>query len=90
MAPSEIVGDKGSVLIDKIGLYADAFKVQNQDRIPLTEFFEKSELMSKEASAFADYIKGERLEEYQKNSALCYNVHTVMDLIKQSAEIKYP
>lgn len=89
MAPSEIVGDKGSVLIDKIGLYADAFKAQNQDRIPLTKFFEKSELMSREASAFADFIKGKRLEEYKKNSALCYNVHTCMDLIKQSAEIKY-
>ena len=90
LAPSEIVGDKGSVLIDKIGLYAGAFKAQGESKVPLTEFIEKCELMSKEASAFADFIKGERVEEYQSNSALCYNVHTVMDLIKQSAEIKYP
>ena len=90
LSPSEIIGDKGSVLIDKIGLYSGAFKSNGDSKESLTEFVEKPILMSKEASAFADFIKGENLEEYHKNSALCYDVHTCMDLIKQSAEIKYP
>jgi predicted dehydrogenase len=90
LAPSEIIGDKGSVLIDKIGLYSGAFKSNGDSKESLTEFVEKPMLMSKEASAFADFIKGKNLEEYHKNSALCYDVHTCMDLIKQSAEIKYP
>lgn len=90
LTPSEIVGDKGSVLIEKIGLYAGAFKSQGDSKIPLTRFIEKPVLMSKEATAFADFIKGNNLENYRKNSVLCYNVHTCMDQIKQSAEIKYP
>jgi len=90
VAPCEIVGDKGSVLIDKIGLYAGAYKVKDEDKIPLTEFVDKPVLMSKEAAAFADFIKGKNLENYRKNSLLCYNVHTCMDQIKKSAGIKYP
>ena len=90
LSPSEIVGAKGSVLIDKIGLYAGAYKAQGDSKVPLTQFIEKPCLMSKEAAAFADFIGGNNLETYGKNSELCYNVHTCMDLIKKSAEIKYP
>ena len=89
-APCEIVGDKGSVLIDKIGLYADAYKVIGDQKTPLTEFVEKPLLMSLEASAFADFINGDKLEIYKQNSMLCYDVHTCMDQIKKSAGIKYP
>ena len=89
-SPCEIVGDKGSVLIDKIGLYADAYKVIGDQKTPLTEFVEKPLLMSLEASAFADFINGDKLEIYKQNSMLCYDVHTCMDQIKKSAGIKYP
>lgn len=89
-APCEIVGDKGSVLIDKIGLYAGAVKVANGEKTALTEFLEKPKLMSFEAAAFADFINGKNLDKYAENSRLCYDVHTCMDKIKQSAGLEYP
>ena len=46
--------------------------------------------MAKEATAFAEFIKGNNIEEYEKNSLLCYDVHKCMDQIKKSADITYP
>ncbi len=90
MTPCEIVGDKGSVTIDKIGLYAGAELYVQGEKTALNVFEDKEILMSYEASAFADFINGKNLEVYNDNSILCHNVHTCMDQIKQSAEIKYP
>lgn len=90
IAPCEIVGDKGSVIIDKIGLYAGAELCIDGKRTPLNSFTDKEILMSYEASSFADFINGKNLDVYKENSNLCYNVHCVMDQIKQSAGIKYP
>ena len=89
-SPSEIIGDKGSVLIDRIGLYSGAFSLINGEKKRLDTEQPKEYLMSKEAAAFARFIKGEDHEIYNQNSLLCYNVHTCMDQIKKSADITYP
>ena len=89
-SPSEIIGDKGSVLIDRIGLYSGAYLVSGNDKTRLDTEQPKENLMACEAKAFAEFIKGNNKEEYDKNSLLCYNVHTCMDQIKKSAEIIYP
>ena len=89
-APSEIIGDKGSVLIDRIGLYSGAYSVVNGEKTRLDTEQPKENLMAKEAEAFARFIKGEELALYEENSHLCYDVHTCMDQIKKSADITYP
>lgn len=89
-SPSEIIGDKGSVLIDRIGLYSGAYMVSGDEKTRLDQEMPKVNLMSKEAKAFSEFIEGKNKEEYEKNSILCYNVHRCMDEIKKSAEIKYP
>ncbi len=47
--------------------------------------------MGDEAIKFADYIEKSKefKADYNEVSTLTHNVHTCMDLIKQSAEIKY-
>ncbi len=45
--------------------------------------------MGYEAIAMYDLINGNRLDEYAANSTLCFNVHTCMDEIKKTADIKY-
>ena len=85
----EIVGDAGSVIIDKIGLYAEARLVKDGKVTSLTEFTPKEELMGMEASAFADFIEGKDLDKYTAASRLCIDVHTCMDEIKKSANIIY-
>lgn len=85
----EIVGDSGCVIIDKIGLYAEARLEKDGKVIPLTEFTPKEELMGMEASAFADFVEGKDLDKYTAASRLCIDVHTCMDEIKKSANIIY-
>ncbi len=85
----EIIGDAGSVVIDKIGLYADARLIKDGKVTPLTEFTPKEELMGMEAAAFADFIEGKDLDKYTAASRLCIDVHTCMDEIKNSADIQY-
>ena len=89
VAPSEIVGDKGSIVIERIGLYTGAHLVQNNERISLYDEEVKEKLMSYEATAFAKFIDGEELEEYDANSQLCLAVHSCMDEIKRVAGIQY-
>ena len=86
---SEIIGDKGSLVIDRIGLYAEARLVKDGKTTDLTPFTDKPELMGMEASAFADFIEGKDLEKYEAASRLCIDVHTCMDEIKKSANIIY-
>lgn len=89
MSPCEIIGDKGSVIIEKIGLYQGAYLFKDGNKIPLFEEQPKEALMGCEASALADFMNGKNLEVYKNASALCRNVHMCMDIIKESAEIKY-
>ena len=89
MVPCEIIGDKGSVIIEKIGLYQGAYLLKDGQKIPLLEETKKDKLMSMEAVYFADFIEGKKLDIYEKSSELCLNVHKCMDKIKKQADIKY-
>lgn len=88
-AGSEITGDKGTLVIERIGLYVGAYLVQNGVKTRLYADEPKEQLMSYEAAAFADFINGARAEEYARTSALAVQVHTLMDTIKQKADIHY-
>lgn len=89
MAPCEIIGDKGSVIIEKIGLYQGAYLFKDGEKTPLFEELPKENLMGMEATALADFIEGKRLDVYESASELCLNVHKCMDIIKKDANIKY-
>ncbi len=89
MAPCEIIGDKGSVIIEKIGLYQGAYLLKDGQKTPLYEETKKDKLMSMEATYFADFIEGKQLNVYEEASELCINVHKCMDKIKAEAKIKY-
>ncbi len=89
VAPTEIVGDCGSVIMETAVYYQDAYLVKDKTKTPLFEKVSKETLMGYEAAALCDFIDGDRLDEYQKNSEICLNVHTCMDKIKQQAKIIY-
>lgn len=89
---SEIIGDGGAVKIGSVSQYADISLVKNGKETKLLGFPERDEIMGDEAIKFADYIEKSKefKADYNEVSTLTHNVHTCMDLIKQSAEIKYP
>lgn len=89
ISSSEIVGDKGSVIIGKPAYYQDAYLIKKGNKIPLFDDVSKEVLMGYEAGALCDFISGKNLEKYTMNSQLCLKVHTCMDAIKQKANIKY-
>lgn len=86
---SEITGDKGTLVIRRIGLYTESYLLQNGKRIELVDTVAKEEIMSHEAAAFADFIAGKNQTDYCAASELALQVHTCMDRIKQSAGIRY-
>ncbi len=89
---SEIVGDKGVVKIGSVSQYADISLVKDGKETPLLGMPDRAEVMRGEAEKFADYIENRDafLDDYKSVCELTHNVHTCMDLIKQSAKIKYP
>ena len=89
VAPTEIVGDEGSVIMETAVYYQDAYLVKNGQRTPLFDDLSKETLMGYEASTFCDFINGDHLNEYANNSEICLMVHTCMDKIKQDANIIY-
>lgn len=89
IAPTEIVGDSGSVIMETAVYYQDAYLVKDGKKFPLFDDVSKETLMGYEAVAFCDFIKGNRLDEYDANSKITLNVHTCMDMIQQEAKIKY-
>ena len=86
--PCEIVGDKGSIIIERVGLYMGAYLVQNGEKTPLFEEQPKAVLMGYEASAFADFVQGRTIEQYEESSRLCHDVHCCMDRIKRYKDDK--
>ncbi len=82
VTPCEIIGDKGSVVIERVGLYMGAYLIVNGEKRALYIEEKKDVLMSYEASAFADFIQGKMLEQYEESSRLCMGVHMCMDRIK--------
>lgn len=89
---SEIVGDSGTIKIGSISQYADISLVKGGKESLIFGMPERAEVMRGEAERFADYIdnKSAFLDDYKSVCELTHNVHTCMDLIKQSAKIKYP
>lgn len=88
---SEIVGDKGVVKIGSVSQYADISLVKDGREVPLLGMPDRAEVMRGEAEKFADYIEKDAFRgDYKSVCELTHNVHTQMDLIKQSAKIKYP
>lgn len=89
VAPTEIVGDSGSVIMETAVYYQDAYLIKQGNKQPLYDNVSKETLMGYEALAFCDFISGKRLEEYHLNSKICFDVHTCMDKIKKEAKITY-
>ena len=92
VSDSEIVGDSGVLKIGSVSQYGDISLVKGGTEIVLSEMPARDEIMGDEAIKFADYIESreEFYGDYRTVSALTHNVHICMDLIKQSANIKYP
>ncbi len=92
VSDSEIVGDSGVLKIGSVSQYGDISLVKGGAETILSEMPARDEIMGDEAIKFADYIENgkEFYNDYRTVSALTHNVHTCMDLIKQSANIKYP
>ncbi|MBQ8741575.1 MAG: Gfo/Idh/MocA family oxidoreductase [Clostridia bacterium] len=89
VAPTEIVGDSGSVIMEKAVYYQDAYLVKGGEKTSLFDDVSKETLMGYEATAFCDFIEGKRLDEYINNSEIGLLVHRCMDVIKQRANIIY-
>lgn len=89
IAPTEIVGDSGSVIMETAVYYQDAYLVKHGNKTPLFDNVSKETLMGYEAMALCDFIEGKQLNEYELNSKICADVHTCMDKIKQEANIIY-
>ena len=89
---SEIIGDLGVIKIGSVSQFADISLVKGRKEQLLFGTPERSEVMRGEAEKFADYIENSAafLSDYKAACKLTHNVHTCMDLIKQSAKIKYP
>ena len=86
---SEITGDKGTLVIRRIGLYTECYVIRGEEKSPIFTTEPKETIMSYEASAFAAFIRGENQDDYRAASDLAQKVHTCMDSIKQSAGIRY-
>ncbi len=89
VAPTEIVGDSGSVIMETAVYYQDAYLIKDRKKTPLFYNLSKEALMGYEAAAFYDFINGKRLDEYEQNSEMTLKVHTCMDEIKSQANIIY-
>lgn len=88
---SEIVGDSGTIKIGSVSQYADISLVKDGKETLLFGMPDRAEVMLGEAKKFADYIENDAFaDDYKSVCELTHNVHTCMDLIKQSAKIKYP
>lgn len=86
---SEITGDKGTLVIRRIGLYTETYVLRGNERKDIFDTLPKENIMCYEAAAFAEFIRGENLEDYRKASELAQQVHICMDKIKRSADIRY-
>lgn len=86
---SEITGDKGTLVIRRIGLYTECYVIRGEEKTPIFDTEPKETIMSYEAAAFAAFIRGENQDDYRAASDLARQVHTCMDSIKQSAGIRY-
>ncbi len=89
IAPTEIVGDAGSIIMETAVYYQDAYLVKDGRKEPLFDNVSKETLMGYEALAFYNFINKTCLDVYKQNSEICMMVHTCMDKIKQESKIVY-
>lgn len=92
-APSEIQGDKGTILIDNISTLRNMRIVYNDRSIKqLTEDEDKETLMSYEAKSFSRYIESpqeyQRIYRYQQQLAV--KVSALLKQIRDLCGIKFP
>ena len=81
-------------LLDDVYMGENSVQTQKLENLHLYYFTEfsyepKEQLMSREAAAFAAFIRGENREDYARASELADKVHTCMDTIKEKANIVY-
>lgn len=88
---SEIIGSNGKLLIDSISKLTDIDIIINGERSNLIGDVLKSELMSFEAKAFAEFINNPQKTEaeYKNVTELMISVHKLMDEIKKICNIKF-
>lgn len=90
---SEIVGEDGTLTIKSIGQYSGATLIDRYgNETEISGNLSKEELMSGEATAFADFIvnPAETGGRYGDISKLCLEVHRCMDSVKKKSGIVYP
>ena len=83
MVHSEIIGENGTIVIESISQYAGIRLFVDGKEQSYYPICEKKQVMMGEVNAFADFIKGEKLEVYAEKSEICGNVHHCMDMIKK-------
>lgn len=91
-AGSEIIGDRGTLRIGSVSQYASASLIAGGSEQKLTGIPTRDEIMGDEAAKFADYIENPEnfKTDYREVKILAQRVHTCMELIRQSAGLKYP
>lgn len=88
---SEIIGDNATVTIGSVSQYTDVKLLKGGKTEVIVPNIEKPEIMSGEATDFANYIEfPEKYKpDYDNTSLLTLNVHKCMAKIRESAQIKY-
>ena len=90
-APSEIVGENGTLLIGKISQLHDiTFVHRDGTRTPLHGSEPKPLLMAREGAALCRFAEDLQCEEYRENSALALEVCRALERARQSAGIRFP
>lgn len=88
---SEIIGENGKLSIGLCSQYTEVDLIIGDNCEKLVGCPSRIEFMSGETQRFADYILrfSENKSDYDKFSEQCLQVHTCMDMIKESAGIVY-
>ena len=88
---SEIIGESGTLKIGSISQYSDVTLIKNGKEIPIAPILSKAEQMQGEAQRFADYINNfeQTSSDYNAFSKQCLIVHSCMEQIRNSAQIKF-
>ena len=85
---SQILGDGGTITTPSISKLINMTLIQNDSKeIPLTGECEKHVLMSFEARDFYEYIKGRKLDEYERFNDMIFCVNTYLEKIRNNCKI---
>ena len=86
---SEIIGDGGTITIDKISQLCGISLAKGDNVHEISEQQSKVDIMSYEADKFADLVLNRDTDELEHYSKIGENVHKCMDIIKKEANIIY-